>query len=70
MKIIIYITIYIYIYIYIYICIGITDIITNEMDLYPMRKKQQQEQCNAQFRCNLNSELCIRLPLLFYTWGT
>ena len=33
--------------------------------LYPMRKKHGPS--NALFRCNLNYELCIKLPF-FYTW--
>ena len=31
-------------------------------------KKNKRGLLNAQVRCNVNSELCIRLPLLFYTW--
>ena len=35
--------------------------------MYPMCKKATA--MNAQFRCNVNSKLCIRLPLLFYVLG-
>ena len=35
--------------------------------LYPMCKKQGLP--NTQFRFNVNSELCIRYPLLLYVWG-
>ena len=54
--------IYIYIYIYIYIHIFLQNIC-----LCRMRKRKGQS--NTLFRYNLNSDLCIRLPFLFFAWA-